>query len=51
MESEFRVGDFTVKPRTLIISKENIDVRIEPKMMDRLIYLSHHAGELVEKGH
>jgi DNA-binding winged helix-turn-helix (wHTH) protein len=47
MQDEFRIGDFTIKPRTLMISRNDIDIHVEPKTMDLLIHLAHNAGELV----
>jgi DNA-binding winged helix-turn-helix (wHTH) protein/tetratricopeptide (TPR) repeat protein len=49
MQDEFRIGDFTIKPRTLMISRNDIDIHVEPKTMDLLVHLARNAGELVGK--
>jgi DNA-binding winged helix-turn-helix (wHTH) protein/tetratricopeptide (TPR) repeat protein len=51
MQDEFKIGDFTIKPRILMISRSDVDVHVEPKTMDLLVYLAHNAGDLVEKDH
>lgn len=49
MHGEFKVGDFSIHPRTSTISRGSAAVRVEPKVMDFLVYLAHRAGEPVGK--
>lgn len=48
-EATFFVGDWQVDPSTLRIRRQADEIRLEPKVMDVLIYLSEHAGQVVSR--
>ncbi len=50
MEGEFRVAGWLVQPLLDTVSgQEGTVTRVEPKVMDVLIYLAHHPGEVLLK--
>ncbi|MCI0490815.1 MAG: winged helix-turn-helix domain-containing protein [Blastocatellia bacterium] len=48
-QASFTVGRFLVQPRLGIISTDETSIRIEPKVMELLVYLAGRAGEVVPK--
>ncbi len=49
MNSDFRVGPWLVQPSLNSISENGTSTRLEPKVMEVLVCLSHRAGEPVTK--
>ncbi|UCF37479.1 MAG: helix-turn-helix transcriptional regulator [Acidobacteriota bacterium] len=49
MQGDFRVGDWLVRPDVNELNRNGEKKSIEPKVMDVLIYLSEHAGEVLSK--
>lgn len=49
MEGDFRVGPWRVQPRLNSISREARERRVEPKVMEVLVYLADRAGDVVTK--
>jgi DNA-binding winged helix-turn-helix (wHTH) protein/TolB-like protein len=49
VDGDFRVGDWLVQPQTGNITKEGQTVSLEPKVMEVLVYLVQHAGEVLPK--
>jgi len=47
MAREFRVADWLVEPDLNRITKEGKTIRIEPKVIEVLVFLADHAGEVV----
>ena len=45
----FRLGDWLVEPRLNRLERDGAVVKLRPKLMDLLIELSAHAGEVVAK--
>ncbi|HEU4620509.1 MAG TPA: transcriptional regulator, partial [Gammaproteobacteria bacterium] len=45
----FRIGVFDVEPLSGIVSGPDGALHVQPKVMDVLVYLAEHAGELVER--
>ncbi len=45
--SRFRIGAMLVQPETLSVSLDGNDTTLEPRMMDVLVALAEHAGEVV----
>lgn len=45
--SRFRVGAMLVQPDRLIVSIDGRDTELEPRMMEVLVALAEHAGEVV----
>ncbi|NOT89369.1 MAG: AAA family ATPase [Lysobacter sp.] len=45
--SRFRVGALLVQPDRLVVSLDGQDTELEPRMMEVLIALAEHAGEVV----
>lgn len=48
-EHEFTVGDWRVQPTVGVISRDDSITHLEPKVMQVLVCLSEHAGEVVSK--
>ena len=46
---DFRLGDWVVRPSLNRIERGAEVVRLEPKVMDLLVYLARHAGSVVPK--
>jgi TolB-like protein/DNA-binding winged helix-turn-helix (wHTH) protein/Tfp pilus assembly protein PilF len=49
MNGNFRIGEWLVEPQLNSLSSADSSIRIEPKVMEVLIYLAGHAGEVVSK--
>ena len=49
MEGDFRVGASLVQPKLNRISVDGASSRVEPKVMQVLVCLAEHAGDVVEK--
>ena len=45
----FRVGSCTVNPSSGEVVNGDLTTRLEPKVMEVLVYLIHHAGEVVTR--
>lgn len=45
--SRFRVGAMLVQPDRLVVSVDGRDTELEPRMMEVLVALAEHAGEVV----
>jgi len=48
-EGSFRIGDWLVEPRLNRLTRGDESVQLELKVMDVLVCLAQHAGELVER--
>jgi DNA-binding winged helix-turn-helix (wHTH) protein len=46
---DFRLGEWVVRPSLNRIERGSDVVRLEPKVMDLLVYLARHAGTVVSK--
>ena len=49
MEGDFRIGQWLVQPTLNSISDHESSKRVEPKMMQVLVHLAAHAGQVVSK--
>jgi DNA-binding winged helix-turn-helix (wHTH) protein len=49
MDHDFRLGDWQVQPATCRLSNDGLTVQVRPKVMDLLVYLSRHPGEVISK--
>ncbi len=49
LQHEFRLGEWVVQPQLNLITSLNGTVHLEPKMMELLVYLAQHRGEVVSK--
>ncbi|MCI0486702.1 MAG: tetratricopeptide repeat protein [Blastocatellia bacterium] len=49
MKGDFKLGHWLIEPRLNSISADGIVNRIEPKVMEVLVCLAEHAGEVVSK--
>ena len=49
MNNDFRVGPWLVRPSLNTISQNGTSNRVEPKMMEVLVCLAEHTGEVVPK--
>jgi TolB-like protein/DNA-binding winged helix-turn-helix (wHTH) protein len=49
LNSDFRVGPWLVQPSLNTISQNGTSNRVEPKMMEVLVCLAEHTGEVVPK--
>jgi len=49
VDGPFRLGEWKVEPRLNRLTKDGESIQIELKMMDVLVCLANHAGELVER--
>lgn len=49
MNNDFRIGPWLVQPSLDTISQNGTSTRVEPKVMEVLVCLSHHPGEPVTK--
>src|SRR5262245_33027401 len=45
----FVVGEWTVVPSRNVLARGGDEVRVEPRVMDVLVYLAERAGEMVSK--
>jgi serine/threonine protein kinase/Tol biopolymer transport system component len=49
MERDFRVGDWIVRPDLNRIEREGEQRSLKPKVVEALVYLANHAGEVLHK--
>jgi Tol biopolymer transport system component/DNA-binding winged helix-turn-helix (wHTH) protein len=49
MDGDFRIGDFLVQPQLNCIAGPDGEEHIEPKVMEVLMYLARHSGEVLPK--
>jgi len=49
LQAGFRIGECLIEPRQNRIVRREIDVRLEPRVMDVLVCLAEHAGEVVSR--
>src|SRR5271166_5878358 len=49
MDGQIQVGPWLVEPRLNIVSRNGTAVRVEPKMMEVLVCLAAHPGEVLSK--
>ncbi len=49
MDGQIRVGPWLVEPRLNIVSRNGTAVRVEPKVMEVLVCLAAHPGEVLSK--
>ena len=47
--ARFGIGDWLVEPEALRIVRDGIETRLEPKVMQVLIYLAQHSGQVVSR--
>ena len=47
--SGFRIREWAVKPRSNGLEGPDGEVRLEPKVMDVLVILARHSGEVVSR--
>jgi TolB-like protein/DNA-binding winged helix-turn-helix (wHTH) protein/Tfp pilus assembly protein PilF len=45
----FQVGDWTVDPESGRLQKEGEEVKLEPKVMEVLVFLADHSGKVVSR--
>ncbi len=51
MTGDFRLGDWQVQPATCRLFRGGVTVEVRAKVMDLLVYLARHPGEVVTKDH
>jgi DNA-binding winged helix-turn-helix (wHTH) protein/tetratricopeptide (TPR) repeat protein len=49
LQAGFRIGECLIEPRQNRIVRRDIEVRLEPRVMDVLVCLAEHAGEVVSR--
>lgn len=49
MQGDFRIGSWLVQPQLNSIADSETTVRVEPRAMEVLVYLSGHADEVLSK--
>ena len=49
MEGDFQVGEWLVQPQLNLLTRGDEVTRIEPKVMDVLVYLAQHTGDVLPK--
>lgn len=49
LNAGFRLGQYLIEPRQNRISRHDTEVRVEPRVMDVLVCLAEHAGEVVSR--
>src|SRR3954468_18983692 len=49
MQTEFRLGPWQIQPRLNSATKNGTIVRLEPKVLDVLVYLVERRGEVISK--
>jgi DNA-binding winged helix-turn-helix (wHTH) protein len=49
VDGPFHLGDWLIEPRLNRLTRDGESIQIELKMMDVLVCLAEHAGELVER--
>jgi TolB-like protein/DNA-binding winged helix-turn-helix (wHTH) protein/Flp pilus assembly protein TadD len=46
---DYRIGEWSVQPSLNRLDRDGVSVDLEPKLMDLLVCLAEHAGEVVSK--
>ena len=46
---DFRLGEWLVQPRLDRLVRGRVEVHVRPKLMDLLVFLARHAGQVVAK--
>ncbi len=49
LQAGFRIGECLIEPRQNRIVRDEIEVRLEPRVMDVLVCLAEHAGDVVSR--
>jgi len=49
MQGSFRLGDWLIQPSTCRVSRNGQTIHLRAKVMDLLVFLAQHAGEVVSK--
>ena len=49
LQAGFRIGECLIEPRQNRIVRGSAEVRLEPRVMDVLVCLAEHAGEVVSR--
>src|SRR5262245_65393995 len=49
MDGDLQVGDWRVQPRLNALSRSGRTLRVEPKVMEVLVYLARRPGEVVSR--
>jgi DNA-binding winged helix-turn-helix (wHTH) protein len=49
MEPGFRIGDWQVQPDVGTLTRGEEQVQLEPKVMEVLVYLARHPGDVLPK--
>ena len=50
MQSDFKLDQWLVQPQlNTVVDPDNKTIQLEPKVMELLVYLADHAGEVVSK--
>ena len=49
MQSDFRLGDWVVQPAQCRLSRDGRTLQVRARVMDLLVYLANHPGEVVSK--
>jgi len=48
-KEDFLLGDWLVQPSLNLVSRDGVSTRLEPKVMQVLVCLADHAGEVISK--
>ena len=49
MKDDFRFGECLIQPQLNLIKTPHDSIRVEPKVMELLVYLAKHREEVVPK--
>src|SRR5262245_12422726 len=49
VQAGFRIGECLIEPRKNGIVRSDVEARVEPRVMDVLVCLAEHAGEVVSR--
>jgi Tol biopolymer transport system component/DNA-binding winged helix-turn-helix (wHTH) protein len=49
LQGSFRIGEWRVQPQINCVTRDGTDIHLEPKVMQVLVLLSEHQGEVVSK--
>lgn len=49
LQAGFRIGEWLIEPRQNRLVRAEVEVRVEPRVMDVLVCLAQHAGEVVSR--
>ncbi len=49
LQAGFRIGECLIEPRQNRIVRRDVEARLEPRVMDVLVCLAEHAGEVVSR--